>query len=414
MPSRRALADLRTSILEALMRIAAIDLFYLAMPEITRAADGTQDSLLVRIQTDDGLEGWGECDASPLVTMAAYVCPSSHGNIINLREILLGERVEDAGDILRLHAKVLRHALDIEQRHHALSGADIALWDLVGKRQQKPVWRLLAELEGDAGARSQPKLPYASVLFEDTPEATRERARELRRAGFRAAKFGWGPLGRFDADFDEALVRAAREGLGSDAILCVDAGVAWGEDHQTALDRASTFARYQPHWLEEPLLPDAVEAYAKLQAEGPPVDIAAGEGCNTLRAAADLIDNGAVDYIQIDAGRIGGITTAHQVRLLAERRGITYVNHTFKSRLSLAAAIHVFAAVEDFELLEYPAGGSELARGLARGPLDRGPDGLVRAPEAPGLGVEVDLQVLKRHLVPVRIEVGGGELFRAP
>lgn len=87
------------------MKIEAIDLFYAALPEITEAADGTQDTFLVRVRTDDGFEGWGESDASPLVSISAYVCPMSHGSIINLRESLLGETLETADDVRRLHFK---------------------------------------------------------------------------------------------------------------------------------------------------------------------------------------------------------------------------------------------------------------------------------------------------------------------
>ena len=125
------------------MKITAIDPFYLRMPEITTAADGTQDTLAVRIRTDRGVEGWGECDASPLVSIAAYCCPMSHGNIISIRESLIGETLDSPDDVRRLHAKALRNGSDIEQIDHAYAGADIALWDLMGKILGKPVYRLL-------------------------------------------------------------------------------------------------------------------------------------------------------------------------------------------------------------------------------------------------------------------------------
>ncbi|MBI4604588.1 MAG: mandelate racemase/muconate lactonizing enzyme family protein [Planctomycetes bacterium] len=400
------------------MRIDKVDLFYLAMPRVTRAADGTQDSVLVRLRDASGLEGWGECDASPLVTIAAYACPPSHGNIVGLREVLVGERLETPADVPRIGERVLREALDIEHAHHALSGADIALWDLLGKRLREPAWRLLETVEpGPAGsglAAPRPKLPYASVLFEETPMATRERARALRAEGFEAVKLGWGPMGRHGEAFDVALVEEARAGLGPGARLLVDAGCAWGEDDEIAWRRARAFAPFEIGWLEEPFLPDAIAAYGRLRRRGPAVPIAAGEGSNRLRFAEDLLENGGVDYIQIDAGRIGGMTAAFRVRRLAERRGATYVNHTFKSHLSLAAAIHVFATAERFELLEYPAGGSELSRALVRDPLLRGRDGLVRAPDAPGLGVEVDLEAVRRFVKPVRIEVAGRVVEETP
>jgi L-alanine-DL-glutamate epimerase-like enolase superfamily enzyme len=389
------------------VKLEAIDCFYLRMPVVTDAADGTQDSFLVRVRADDGTEGWGESDASPLVSLAVYCCPSSHGNIISIRDSLAGERLEGPEDVGRLHAKVLRNGLDIQQIHHAYSAADIALWDLLGKRLGEPVWRLL---DGPA-ARAGAKRPYASVLFGDTPEETRRLAERLRRDGFGAAKFGWGPLGKFGRERDIALVAAAREGLGPEATLLVDAGVVWGTDDATACARAADFAPFRPGWLEEPLAPDAVEAYARLRARRPPLPIAAGEGCGRLRDAEDLVHNGGVDFIQIDAGRIGGITPAHRVRRLAQERGIVYVNHTFKSHLSLAAALHVFAAVERFELLEYPAAGSALSRELTVETLARGSDGLVRLPERPGLGVTVSPAALATYLRPVRIEVDGRLIF---
>jgi L-alanine-DL-glutamate epimerase-like enolase superfamily enzyme len=389
------------------VKIAAVDPFYLRMPRITDAADGTQDSFLVRVRAEDGREGWGESDASPLVSLAAYCCPMSHGNIINIRESMIGERVDGPDDIRRLHAKVLRNALDIQQVHHAYSAADIALWDLVGRARQEPVWRLL----DGPGAVPRPKRPYASVLFGDTPEATRRLAADLRRREFTAAKFGWGPLGKFGRDNDIALVRAAREGLGPDATLLVDAGVVWGNDDAVAYERAVDFAPMKPGWLEEPLSPDAVDAYARLRSRRPPVPIAAGEGCGRWRDAEDLVLNGGLDFVQIDAGRIGGITISHRVRRLAEARGIVYVNHTFKSHVSLAASLHVFATVERFELLEYPAAGSALSRELVADPLERGPDGLVRVPDRPGLGVTVSAAALKQYGQRVRIDVGGRAVF---
>jgi L-alanine-DL-glutamate epimerase-like enolase superfamily enzyme len=388
------------------MRITAVDPIYLKVPQVTTAADGTQDTLLVRIRTDENIEGWGECDASPLVSLSVYCCPMSHGNIINIRESLLGERIDGPDDVRRLRAKVLRQGLDIQQLHHAYSGADIALWDLVGKKLGRPVYQLL-------GARQQhAKLPYASVLFGDSPEETFTIARGLKDRGFRAMKFGWGPLGSKDADFDEALVKSARDGIGNDAELMVDAGVCWGNDVETVLSRAKTFSEYRVTWLEEPLHPDAIGHYHELSRKKPTVPIAAGENCGTVRAAEDYLENGGLNFIQIDAGRIGGISPSRIICEQAHKRGVTYVNHTFKSRLSLAAALHVFADVATFKYLEYPAAGSRLAFDLVKG-LDRDAKGMVSLPDKPGLGVEVNLDVLHEFLVPVKIELSGKTIFQS-
>ena len=392
------------------MKITAVDPFYLRMPDITTAADGTQDTLLVRIQTDTGLEGWGECDASPLVSLAVYCCPMSHGNIINIRSSLIGETLEGPDDIVRLSEKVLRNGLDIQQIQHAYSGAEIALWDVVGQQLNKPIYRLLAEMSGTS-SRAHPKLPYASVLFGDTPAATHRIAARLREQGYRAAKFGWGPMGKFGEANDIALVRAAREGMGTEAQIMIDAGVVWESDHETAYQRAEAFSQFSPTWLEEPLAPDAVDAYGALTRRNPSVRIAAGEGSNTYRMAEDIIVHGGIEFVQIDAGRIGGILPSFQVRQLAEQHGIQYVNHTFKSHLSLAAALHVFATNPDFNLLEYPAAGSELSQRLVAEPFEVESDGRVRIKELPGLGVSVDTEAIRSYLAPVSIAVGTDAVF---
>ena len=392
------------------MKITAVDPFYLRMPDVTTAADGTQDTLLVRIQTDTGLEGWGECDASPLVSLAVYCCPMSHGNIINIRTSLVGETIDGPDDVLRLSEKALRNGLDIQQIQHAYSGAEIALWDVIGQQLNKPVYRLLAEMSGTSST-AHPKLPYASVLFGDTPEATHRIATRLREQGYRAAKFGWGPMGKFGEENDIALVRAARDGMGTEAQVMIDAGVVWGSDHETAYQRAEAFSQFSPTWLEEPLAPDAIDAYGALTRQNPPVRIAAGEGSNTYRMAEDIIVHGGIQFVQIDAGRIGGIMPSFQVRQLAEQHGVQYVNHTFKSHLSLAAALHVFATNPDFNLLEYPAAGSELSQRLVVEPFQVGSDGLVRVKELPGLGVHIDTDAIRPYFAPVRIEVGTDAVF---
>lgn len=393
------------------MKIIAVDPFYLRMPEITDAADGTQDTLLVRVRTDVGIEGWGECDASPLVSIAAYCCPMSHGNIINIRTSLIGETLNSPEDVLRLSGKVLRNGLDIQQIQHAYSGAEIALWDIIGKKFDKPIYHLLAEMSGTSDI-AHPKLPYASVLFGDTPADTYQIAIGLREQGYCAAKFGWGPMGKLGAKNDIALVRAAREGMETDAQIMIDAGVVWGADYETAYQRAEAFTEFSPTWLEEPLAPDAIDAYSSLTKKNSRVPIAAGEGSNTYRMAEDLIVHGGIHYVQIDTGRIGGIMPSFQVRQLAEQHGVQYVNHTFKSHLSLAAALHIFATNPDFNLLEYPAAGSELSQRLVKTPFQIDSDGMVRVRELPGLGVQVDTEAIYPYLVSVNIHVGTETVFQ--
>ncbi len=394
------------------MKIEAIDLFYVALPKITRTADGTQDSLVVRVRTDNGLEGWGECDASPLVSMTAYVMPMSHSNIININEALLGETLDSPEDVIRLRNKASEYGLDIQQLDHAVAGADIAMWDVLGKHLGEPVWKLIGH---DASYK---KLPYASVLFGDDPAETRAIADSIVERDFRAAKFGWGPMGRGSLDDDIALVQAARDGMGPDAKLLVDAGVIWGDNVDAAYERAVAFAELGATWLEEPLRTEEVGAYKELsdrvRANGVNIGIAGGEGADFYRAADDMMTNAGLDFVQIDVGRIGGITEAKRVADRAHELGIQYVNHTFKSHLSVAASIHVFAGYEEFDLTEYPAGDSSLILGLtAPTSIARDSEGLVQAPDTPGLGVEVNLEAIRKWQRHVKIEIDGKVLFES-
>ena len=140
------------------MRIEAVDFFYLAMPEVTLEADGSQDALLVRVAAG-GLVGWGECEASPLVSIAAFVTPRSHGVCQPVAASVLGERLDGPEDIRRIAALVERNSMDLLQAAHTFSGVEMALWDLLGRARGVPVWQLLGY------ERTYPKVPYASLLF---------------------------------------------------------------------------------------------------------------------------------------------------------------------------------------------------------------------------------------------------------
>ncbi|MET0589954.1 MAG: mandelate racemase/muconate lactonizing enzyme family protein, partial [Naasia sp.] len=161
------------------MRIDAVDFFYASMPEVTLEADGSQDALLVRV-TSDGQVGWGECEASPLVSVAAFVAPRSHGVCQPVAASVIGARIDSPQDIETIARAVRRNSMDLLQAAHTWSGIEIALWDLLGCVRDEPVWRLLGY------DRSEAKLPYASMLFGDTPQQTLERGREVAARGFRA------------------------------------------------------------------------------------------------------------------------------------------------------------------------------------------------------------------------------------
>jgi len=390
------------------MRIEVVDFFYFAMPVVTTEADGSQDALLVRVVSEDGATGWGECEAAPLPSIAAFVCPMSHGVCRPVADSVLGQRLDDVADIARISALVAHDSMDLLQAAHTMSGIEMALWDLLGRRLQVPVWSLLGY------PHSAPKIPYASLLFGDTPEDTRARGRAAVQDGFRAAKFGWGPIGTGEAGPDADQFAAAREGIGKDAHLMIDVGQIFGEDVERAAARLNSLDAVNAHWLEEPFEGHAFEAYAALAARGAKVGLAGGEAAHNVAMARHLMDFGKVGFIQIDTGRIGGIGPAKVVADLARARGVTFVNHTFTTHLALSASMQPFAGLADDRICEYPADPKPLAVAVAANPILRDANGEIRAPEAPGLGIDVDLPALKEWLVDAEIRVGGKVLYSTP
>ncbi|MCC9078520.1 mandelate racemase/muconate lactonizing enzyme family protein [Litorilinea aerophila] len=389
------------------MQIEAVDFFYLSMPQILDIGDGSQDALLVRVAAG-GYVGWGECEAAPLPSIASLVCPMSHSACKPVQASVLGQRLESADDIVRIGNLVRANSMDLLQADHTLSGIDMALWDLLGRRLQEPVYRLLGY------PRAYPKLPYASMLFGDTPQETLEKGKKARQLGYRAAKFGWGPIGLGTVQDDTDQFMAAREGLGEDGILLIDAGTVWKEDVDAAALRLPALQACQATWLEEPFVSGALDAYRRLAAQAGPVKLAGGEGSHNFHMAQHMIDHAGIGYIQIDAGRIGGITVAKQVADYARQRGVTYVNHTFTSHLALSASLQPYAGLEQDLICEYPVELKSLAVELTREHISLDEDGLIRLPERPGLGMTPNTEALQKYLVDVEIRVNGRLLYTTP
>jgi L-alanine-DL-glutamate epimerase-like enolase superfamily enzyme len=390
------------------MKIESIDLFYLSMPQVRDIGDGSQDALLVRVRATGGHEGWGECEASPLVSIAALVCPMSHSACKPVQDSVLGQTLETPDDIRRIGDLVRHNSLDLLQADHTLSGIDVALWDLLARKREVPVYELLGY------DRAFSKTPYASQLFGDSPEQTFDWARKVADDGFRAAKFGWGPFGKGPVAADVEQLLAAREGLGDDATLLVDAGTIWVEDVHAAAARLQALKRVHAVWLEEPFVSGALDAYHKLAQLSGSVKLAGGEGCHTFHMARQMIDHASVGYIQIDAGRIGGLTIAKRVADYASSKGVTYVNHTFTSHLALSASIQPYAGLEKHVICEYPVELKPLAWELTKQHLTPNANGQIQLPDAPGLGLVPDAAAIEKYLIDTEIKVNGKFLYRTP
>jgi L-alanine-DL-glutamate epimerase-like enolase superfamily enzyme len=389
------------------MKIEAVDFFYLAMPVVKDIGDGSQDALVVRVR-GGGLEGWGECEASPLTSIAAFICPMSHSACKPVAASVLGQNIDMPADITRMAAELDLNSMDLLQAAHSWSGVEIALWDLLGKRHGDPVYKLLGY------KRAYAKIPYASQLFGQTADETRTLCRKAKEAGFRAVKCGWGPFGRGSLKDDRDQLQAAREGLGKEGTLLVDAGQIWGEDVLAAEARLPLLEEVDATWLEEPFHGSAYEAYGQLAARASSVRLAGGEAAHNVFMARHTMDYGKVGYIQIDCGRIGGIGPAKRVAEHAVKSGVTYVNHTFTSHLALSASLQPFAGLKDHVICEYPIAPQTMAWEMCTNHILPDQNGEVHVPHSPGLGIEVDKARMREFLVDVEITVNGNTLYRTP
>jgi L-rhamnonate dehydratase len=373
------------------VRITDVEAIVLRQPAVDeRIADGSQDDLVIRISTDEGITGIGEVDSAPEAVRAIVHAPGSHAIAGSLRELLLGE---DPTQVERLWDKLYRGLIYVGRRGialHALSGIDIALWDIKGKAEGKPVSELLG------GRRRDRVRAYASMLMPETEEEVTERVRALRAQGFTAVKLGWGPLGR-DPDRDVELARAAKAAMDGGEVL-IDAGLGYVADAKTAIRVARELERIGIFWLEEPFEPDEYEAYAEL-ADAVDIRVAAGEQDTTRWGFRELLDRGHVDLVQPDVTRCGGITELLRIAELARERGAETVPHAWKSGIIKAASLHVNAVLPDALFQEYCVADTPIATKLTRERLPIDAEGYVAVPTGPGLGVELDEEVLARYRV---------------
>jgi len=364
------------------MKIESIDFFYISMPVVTDAGDGSQDALLVRLRAG-GIEAWGECEASPLTSIASSIAPMSHGACRPVSSQVLGEDVSSPKDIARLAATIQWNCMDLLQAAHTWSGIEIALWDLLGKKESVPVYKLLGY------DKAYPKVPYASQLFGDTPAETYAKAKTVADQGYRASKFGWGKFGLGTPKQDADHLMAARDGLGKDGILLVDAGCVFEDDVERAAKRLPALKAARATWYEEPLDRDALGAYGEANLTLQSGQRRAQAGCYTFLMAKQMMDFAGVSFIQIDAGRIGGITPWLKVAHMAEAFNIAVCPH-FLMELHVALC----AAIPNGRWVEYIPQLDELT---TEGMAIR--DGKAIPSNKPGIGIAWDFDAIERMTV---------------
>ena len=336
---------------------------------------------LIRVETDEGISGWGSVFTNDALVKAA----------LGVLEPLY--RAENALEPERVTEKLHQNTFWMGRGGaitHTISGIDIALWDILGKATGQPVGRLL-------GGRYRERVkPYASLLMEQ-PEPLRDHLQSIKAQGFRAFKMGWGPFGRVSPALDETIVRAAREAVGADSLLMVDAGGSdayWRNGFKWALRTARMLADYDVYWFEEPLHPDALEDYVELR-RAALVPIAGGEVLTRRQSFQPWLQAGAFDIVQPDVTKVGGISEERRIGWMAQENGVRFIPHGWNTAVGLAADLQLSSAFSGTDLVEYITGSPYIDE-LTVGGWVLDDDGMLPVPARPGLGIELNPEAVAR------------------
>ncbi|MBS1800613.1 MAG: mandelate racemase/muconate lactonizing enzyme family protein [Acidobacteria bacterium] len=380
------------------MKITDVSVIILESPDAYGVGDADQEASgikylgLVKIETDAGIRGYADLETQPHVAKAIVEAPSEGAvtGFQGLRTVLLGE---DPFEVERLWHKMYMASVYYGRRGAAMqviSGIDIALWDIIGKRVGLPIYKLLG-----GGYRDRIRA-YASTLFRPTPQGMREAAGCYLEKGFSAVKFGWGVFGE-NPERDVELVAAARETMGAKADLLVDAGWYVHRTAKEAIGMVKSLEPFRPFLVEEPLSPEDYEGYAQLTGA---VDtpIACGEQEATEWGFRALIETGKVDVIQPDLSRCGGFTTGRKIVHMAALHNRLCIPHAWISDLLTAASLHLNAFMRRAVFQEFNVTKGPLSRELCESPIVL-EDGYLRIPQGPGLGVTVDEATVDKYRV---------------
>ncbi len=344
-----------------------------------------QDSIhaIVAVHTDQGITGYGSVFTDGRLVQSALKV---------LEPLFVGENALEPERVTeKLHQNTFWMGRG-GTLTHAISGIDIALWDILGKATGMSVGRLLG------GVYRKRVQPYCSLLMEE-PKAMFDVIATYRAKGFTAFKIGWGPFGRaLDTKLDEAIVRAAREAAGESSRLFVDAGASdalWPHGFKWAKRTAEMLKDYSVGWFEEPVKPDAIDDYAELR-RCSPVPIAGCEVLTRRQAFIPWLTRGAVDIVQPDVTKVGGISEQRRIAWMAYDFGVKYIGHGWNTALGVAADLQMASAFPDVDLVEF-IGGSAYVDGILAEPFTLDSDGWLSIPDRPGLGIAIDRQKLARY-----------------
>lgn len=341
--------------------------------------------VIVEIFTSDGLVGVGNAALSPQITKEVID--------LYLKPLLMGE---DPWEVELLWQRMYRKTMAFGRKGIAMvaiSAVDIALWDLLGKSARQPVYRLL-------GGRTKPRIPvYASRLYSTPLDELAAEAVKYKNEGFKAMKlrFGWGPIdGAEGMQRNAALVRTVREAVGDGIDIMADAYMGWTLDYAKRM--LPLLEPFHLRWLEEPVIPDDIHGYVELKAYGR-VPISGGEHEFTIYGFRELLEARALDYIQFDTNRVGGISQARKIAAMAEAYSVPVIPHAGQMHnyhvvmASLNSPMAEYFPIVDVEV------GNELFWYIFKGEPEAR-DGCIDLDESvPGLGLTVNEEALKNFQV---------------
>ena len=388
------------------MKITDIEVLILESPgeygvmDDANESHGLKYTCVLVVHTDEGIDGVAQIESQPHVIDAIVGAPGeASGFFSGLRSLAVGQdprQVDSLWDRLFLGSYYYgRRGAALQ----AISGIDIACWDILGKATGLPVAILLG------GRRRDRARAYASTLFRDSPEAVQTAARGYVDAGFTAVKFGWGSFGA-DIRRDTELVAAARAALGPDRDLMVDVGWRRRRTYKEALELVRALEQYRPYWIEEPCFPEDYGTYRQLSGNVA-TRIAAGEAESTVWGFRQLMQEGHVDVLQPDLSRCGGLTIARRIAYMADEQNVLVCPHAWGSDILTAATLHFVAFLSRETFLEFNTSDDPLSRQLVTQPLQLR-DGYVTLPTGPGLGVELDRAAVERLRVRETSTLAGG------
>lgn len=351
--------------------------------------DGSYDDCVILIHTDEGVTGVGETESLAPAIQAIIKGPSAHSHARALKDVLVGsdpndpalwQKMYDATDYVGRRGLVM----------HAIGGIDLAIWDIRGKVQGKPVHALL-------GGAHRDRVPAYGTIYpiEKTAEGVKQQVRAGKQKNLRNFKLCADPWWMEDLALTGRLLQAARQEAGDQAKLIVDAALSYYTAEE-GLRLLPVLKDAGVWFLEAPLPLDDVEGHASMAGHGLPLGV--GDlGLTHVREFVEMMDRGGADICQPDITEVGGFTGIMKIAAAADERGKRVITHGYKTNIEIAANLHFLAARKQEEILEYSLSHSPLRWETTRENFPVESDGCVRAPQSPGLGVTLNTEAVRRY-----------------